>query len=126
MLKCMLDDVAPQSGWTDRLFGLLDDYADLTRERMGFPDDCCECPIWKKTPHLRESLPIIPLENRLTGNPRNGATLTEAASDIGSESSAWSISTSTKSGARSGLPATLADAPVDGLDQAEEDESANE
>lgn len=47
ILKCMLDDVAPQSGWTDRLLTLLDDYSDLPRDRMGFPDDWRECPIWK-------------------------------------------------------------------------------
>lgn len=47
ILKCMLEDVAPQSGWTERLMELLDDYADLPRESMGFPDGWEECPIWK-------------------------------------------------------------------------------
>jgi len=47
ILKSMLDDVAPQSGWTNRLLGLLDDYSDLPRDRMGFPDDWRESPIWK-------------------------------------------------------------------------------
>jgi len=42
-----LDDVAPQSAWANRLFGLLNEYADLPRDRMGFPDDWRECPIWK-------------------------------------------------------------------------------
>lgn len=31
ILKCMLDDVASQSGWTDRLLALLEDYSDLLR-----------------------------------------------------------------------------------------------
>ena len=47
ILKCMLDDVAPQSGWTGRLLELLDDCSDLPHDRMGFPDDWRECPIWK-------------------------------------------------------------------------------
>lgn len=47
ILKCMLDDVAPQSGWPDRLVGLLDDYSDLPRDRMGFPEGWRKSPIWK-------------------------------------------------------------------------------
>jgi len=47
ILKCMLDDVAPQSAWTDRLLRLLDEYSDLPRNRMGFPANWQDCPIWK-------------------------------------------------------------------------------
>lgn len=47
ILKYMLDDVAPQSDWTGRLLALLDDYSDLPREHMGFPEDWRHSPIWK-------------------------------------------------------------------------------
>lgn len=47
ILKCMLDDVPPQSGWADRLLGLLDDDRDLPQVYMGLTGDWRECPIWK-------------------------------------------------------------------------------
>jgi abortive infection bacteriophage resistance protein len=48
ILKYMLEEVAPQSGWTDRFLTLLDEYSDLRRDRMGFPDGWEECPVWRR------------------------------------------------------------------------------
>jgi len=47
ILKYLLDEIAPQSGWSGRLMQLLAEYSDTPRESMGFPVDWSECPIWR-------------------------------------------------------------------------------
>lgn len=45
--RYLLKTIAPQSGWKDRLYGLLDAYPEISRQSMGFPDNWKECPIWQ-------------------------------------------------------------------------------
>ncbi|MCK5243345.1 Abi family protein [bacterium] len=47
ILKYMLNIVASQSKWPERVKGLLDKYADIPSVPMGFPENWQECPIWK-------------------------------------------------------------------------------
>jgi len=46
ILKCLLDQIAPQSGWSRRLRDLLSDNAEVPRLPMGYPDGWESCPIW--------------------------------------------------------------------------------
>lgn len=47
VLKYMLNYIAPQSRWPDRLTGLLDRYPEVPRSPMGFPVNWKDCPIWQ-------------------------------------------------------------------------------
>ncbi len=42
-----LSRIAPQSRWPERVISLLDQYPDIPRSSMGFPENWQECPIWK-------------------------------------------------------------------------------
>lgn len=46
LLRYMLSQVAPQSQWTQRLISLLDDYPDIPRLSMGFPEDWRDYSLW--------------------------------------------------------------------------------
>ena len=46
ILKYLLDDIAPQSGWTDRLEALHAEYPRVPMRSMGYPDDWRDSPIW--------------------------------------------------------------------------------
>jgi abortive infection bacteriophage resistance protein len=46
ILKYLLDEIAPQSGWPTRLQGLLNEYPEIPRLPMGYPDGWEFCPIW--------------------------------------------------------------------------------
>lgn len=46
ILKFLLDEIAPQSRWPQRLQELLDQYRDVPTESMGFADAWERCPIW--------------------------------------------------------------------------------
>jgi abortive infection bacteriophage resistance protein len=48
ILKYLLDDIAPGSGWARRLGGLLCEYPEIPRLPMGYPDGWERCPIWAK------------------------------------------------------------------------------
>lgn len=41
-----LERIAPQSGWGDRLRGLLDGASNIPLDAMGFPANWEQCPIW--------------------------------------------------------------------------------
>jgi len=43
----LLKTIAPQSNWKARLCSLLDEYPDISRWSMGFPDNWKESPLWK-------------------------------------------------------------------------------
>jgi abortive infection bacteriophage resistance protein len=47
ILKYLLDDIAPQSGWVGRLEALHAEYPTIPQHHMGYPDNWHECPIWK-------------------------------------------------------------------------------
>lgn len=46
ILKYMLNHLAPQSEWPERLQSLLERYADVPKGPMGFSENWKECPIW--------------------------------------------------------------------------------
>ncbi len=46
VLKYLMNDIAPQSRWPQRLRELLDEYPDVPIASMGFPRDWEDCPIW--------------------------------------------------------------------------------
>ncbi len=48
LLKYMLDIVAPQSAWQDRLADLFAQYPYIPKRWMGFPDNWRDCPIWQR------------------------------------------------------------------------------
>jgi abortive infection bacteriophage resistance protein len=48
ILKYLLDEIAPQSGWTGRLEALHAEYPRVPRRSMGYPDDWRDCPLWAK------------------------------------------------------------------------------
>lgn len=45
--KYSLDHIAPQSQWPQRLRDLLNEYPEIPRNNMDFPDNWEECPIWR-------------------------------------------------------------------------------
>jgi len=47
--RFLLQEIAPQSEWCDRLFALLDKYPDIPLIAMGFPTRWKELPIWRRT-----------------------------------------------------------------------------
>jgi len=47
ILRYLLRVIAPQSKWEARLFALLDEYPEISRWSMGFPDNWRESPLWK-------------------------------------------------------------------------------
>ena len=47
ILRYLLSTIAPQSKWEMRLLTLLDDYPEIFRRSMGFPDNWKESPLWK-------------------------------------------------------------------------------
>jgi abortive infection bacteriophage resistance protein len=48
MCRFWLNLIAPQSQWPRRVAGLLDDYPEIPRAAMGFPEDWEECPLWQE------------------------------------------------------------------------------
>lgn len=48
VMKYMLNRIAPQSSWKNRLEDLLVRYPELPIKSMGFPDNWGESPIWRK------------------------------------------------------------------------------
>ena len=48
ILKYMMDTIAPQSKWAERIESLLEDFNDISVKYMGFPDNWKESPIWEK------------------------------------------------------------------------------
>lgn len=56
-LKYMMNDIAPQSRWPDRLRELLNEYPDIPIANMGFPPNWDLCPIWNKTPCVLRRIP---------------------------------------------------------------------
>lgn len=48
ILKYMLNVICPQSNWKQRLYEFLDEYPDIPRLNMGFPENWKENNIWKK------------------------------------------------------------------------------
>ncbi|MDD5584701.1 MAG: Abi family protein [Candidatus Omnitrophica bacterium] len=47
ILRYLLRIIAPQSQWEARLLTLLDEYPEISRWSMGFPDGWKESPLWK-------------------------------------------------------------------------------
>ena len=47
ILRYLLSIIAPQSKWKSRLYALLDEYPEISRWSMGFPDNWKESPLWK-------------------------------------------------------------------------------
>jgi len=47
ILRYLLRIIAPQSQWETRLFTLLNEYPEISRWSMGFPDNWKESPLWK-------------------------------------------------------------------------------
>ena len=47
ILHYLLRIIAPQSNWKTRLNSLLDEYPEISRWSMGFPDNWKESPLWK-------------------------------------------------------------------------------
>ncbi|AFM10719.1 Abi family protein [Turneriella parva] len=46
ILKYMMDRVAPQSSWPQRLMDLLNEYPEIPRRDMGFADNWTDVPMW--------------------------------------------------------------------------------
>ncbi len=46
--RYLLRIIAPQSQWSNNFHTLLDEYSEIPRQPMGFPDDWELCPIWKE------------------------------------------------------------------------------
>ena len=49
VLKYLLNYIAPQSKWSNRLLSLLSEYSDIPIKYMDFPDNWQVCPIWNST-----------------------------------------------------------------------------
>lgn len=49
ILRYLLKNIAPQSNWESRLFDLLDEYPEIYRPDMGFPNNWKESPLWKNS-----------------------------------------------------------------------------
>lgn len=49
ILKYLLDEIAPQSGWTTRLQALRECYPTVPIRSMGYPQGWESCPIWRGT-----------------------------------------------------------------------------
>lgn len=47
ILRYLLTIIAPQSRWESRLFALLEEYPEISRRSMGFPDNWKDSPLWK-------------------------------------------------------------------------------
>ncbi|MFC1566600.1 Abi family protein [bacterium] len=47
ILRYLLQIIAPQSKWENRLFTLFDEYSEISRWNMGFPDNWKESLLWK-------------------------------------------------------------------------------
>ncbi len=47
ILRYLLKTIAPQSKWENRLFALMDEYPEISRWSMGFPDNWKDSPLWK-------------------------------------------------------------------------------
>jgi len=47
ILRYLLRIMAPQTKWQSRLFELLDEYPEISRLSMGFPDNWKDSPLWK-------------------------------------------------------------------------------
>lgn len=47
ILRYLLKIIAPQSKWESRLLALFDEYPEISRWSMGFPDDWKDSPLWK-------------------------------------------------------------------------------
>lgn len=47
ILRYLLRTIAPQSNWEARLLALLDEYPEISRWSMGFPDNWKESLLWK-------------------------------------------------------------------------------
>jgi abortive infection bacteriophage resistance protein len=47
LLACLMRQIAPQSGWRDRLFSLFDKYPDIPLAAMGIPADWRKHPLWQ-------------------------------------------------------------------------------
>ncbi|MDR1996907.1 MAG: Abi family protein [Candidatus Margulisbacteria bacterium] len=47
ILRYWLSIIAPQSKWTERLLDLLDEYPEISRGHMGFPDNWTDSPLWQ-------------------------------------------------------------------------------
>ena len=47
ILRYLLTIIAPQSRWESRLIALLDEYPEISRRSMGFPDNWKDSPLWK-------------------------------------------------------------------------------
>lgn len=45
--KYMLNRIAPQSEWKERLSSLFSSYGEIPKRNMGFPENWDECPIWR-------------------------------------------------------------------------------
>ncbi len=52
IIKYMLNIIAPQSDWPNRLNQLLDEYPDIPLPNMGFSDNWQDCPIWENQKEL--------------------------------------------------------------------------
>jgi len=48
ILRYLLRIIAPQSQWEARLFTLLNEYPEISRWSMGFPDNWRDSPLWKQ------------------------------------------------------------------------------
>lgn len=48
IFRYLLKIIAPQSNWNNRFSALLDEYPDISKWNMGFPDNWQRSPIWKK------------------------------------------------------------------------------
>lgn len=48
VLSYLLERVAPETGWRDRLFALTEGCSEADRRRMGFADGWQECPLWSR------------------------------------------------------------------------------
>jgi excisionase family DNA binding protein len=46
ILKYLMDIIAPQSSWADKLESLYIQHPNINRELLGYPDNWDECPIW--------------------------------------------------------------------------------
>lgn len=47
VMKIMLDTIMPDNDWAERLAGLLDEYPEVPRANMGFPDDWKNNDFWR-------------------------------------------------------------------------------
>lgn len=47
ILHYLLKKIAPQSEWRSRLYSLLDEYPEISRLSMGFPENWKESPLWE-------------------------------------------------------------------------------